>query len=68
MPQQFFEMLDSGGEGCDELVVVASAKIKRPLTPAEADFKLGLKASPPTLPRRKIAAGPCGLIFLPAKV
>ncbi|AGB42642.1 formate dehydrogenase subunit delta [Mesorhizobium sp. CO1-1-7] len=46
MRRQFFEMLDSGGEGFDELVVVASARIKRPITPAEADLKLGLAASP----------------------
>ncbi|KAA3450218.1 formate dehydrogenase [Mesorhizobium sp. SARCC-RB16n] len=46
MRRQFFEMLDSGGEGFDELVVVASARIKRPITPAEADLKLGLEASP----------------------
>ncbi|TGQ87080.1 formate dehydrogenase, partial [Mesorhizobium sp. M1C.F.Ca.ET.204.01.1.1] len=46
MRRQFFEMLDSGGEGFDELVVVASARIKRPITPAEADIKLGLKAFP----------------------
>ncbi|MBZ9739521.1 MULTISPECIES: formate dehydrogenase subunit delta [unclassified Mesorhizobium] len=46
MRRQFFEMLDSGGEGFDELVVVASARIKRPITPAEADRKLGLEASP----------------------
>ncbi|UVK55164.1 formate dehydrogenase subunit delta [Mesorhizobium sp. AR02] len=46
MRRQFFEMLDSGGEGFDELVVVASARIKRPITPAEADIKLGLTPSP----------------------
>ena len=46
MRRQFFEMLDSGGEGFDELVVVASARIKRPITPAEADRKLGIEASP----------------------
>ncbi|MEI9409092.1 formate dehydrogenase subunit delta [Mesorhizobium sp. Cs1299R1N1] len=46
MRRQFFEMLDSGGEGFDELVVVASARIKRPITPAEADLKLGLEAFP----------------------
>ncbi|TGQ65138.1 MAG: formate dehydrogenase [Mesorhizobium sp.] len=46
MRRQFFEMLDAGGEGFDELVVVASARIKRPITPAEADLKLGLEASP----------------------
>ena len=46
MRRQFFEMLDNGGEGFDELVVVASARIKRPITPAEADRKLGVEASP----------------------
>ncbi|MER9330800.1 formate dehydrogenase subunit delta [Mesorhizobium sp. M0152] len=46
MRRQFFEMLDGGGEGFDELVVAASAKVKRPVTPAEADTRLGLEASP----------------------
>lgn len=46
MRRQFFEMLDGGGEGFDELVVAASAKIKRPITPAEADTRLGLEAFP----------------------
>ncbi|TPN68209.1 formate dehydrogenase subunit delta [Mesorhizobium sp. B1-1-1] len=43
MRRQFFEMLDSGGDGFDELVVAASTRIKRPVSPAEADLKLGLK-------------------------
>jgi formate dehydrogenase subunit delta len=46
MRRQFFEMLDSGGEDFDELVVVAAARIKRPITPAEADLKLGIKVPP----------------------
>ncbi|MET2828996.1 formate dehydrogenase subunit delta [Mesorhizobium shangrilense] len=46
MRRQFFEMLDGGGEGFDELVVAASVRIKRPITPAEADRKLGVEASP----------------------
>ncbi|MBZ9966043.1 formate dehydrogenase subunit delta [Mesorhizobium sp. BR1-1-2] len=46
MRRQFFEMLDSGGDGFDELVVAASTRIKRPITPAEADLKLGLKLPP----------------------
>ena len=41
MRRQFFEMLDSGAEGFDELVVAASARIKRPKTPEEADMSLG---------------------------
>ena len=45
MRRQFFELLDSG-EGFDELVVAASARIKRPISPADADLKLGLKPSP----------------------
>ncbi|QKC92606.1 formate dehydrogenase [Mesorhizobium sp. NZP2234] len=48
MRRQFFEMLDSG-EGFDELVVAASARIKRPISPAEADIKLGLNPSPADL-------------------
>ncbi|TPK88341.1 MULTISPECIES: formate dehydrogenase subunit delta [unclassified Mesorhizobium] len=46
MRRQFFEMLDNGAAGFDELVVVAAARIKRPITPAEADLKLGLKVPP----------------------
>ncbi|QKC80369.1 formate dehydrogenase subunit delta [Mesorhizobium sp. NZP2077] len=46
MRRQFFEMLDSGDKSFDELVVIAAARIKRPITPAEADLKLGLNASP----------------------
>ncbi|WP_027052603.1 formate dehydrogenase subunit delta [Mesorhizobium erdmanii] len=46
MRRQFFEMLDNGTDGFDELVVVASARIKRPITPAEADLKLGIKVPP----------------------
>jgi formate dehydrogenase subunit delta len=39
-------MLDAGTENFDDLVIAASARIKRPITPAEADTKLGLKAFP----------------------
>lgn len=46
MRRQFFEMLDAGAADFNELVVAASARIKRPITPAEADIRLGLKASP----------------------
>lgn len=46
MRRQFFEMLDADRENFDDLVIAASAKIKRPITPAEADMKLGLKAFP----------------------
>ncbi len=46
MRQQLFEMLDGGTEHFNELVVAASTRIKRPITPAEADMKLGLKAFP----------------------
>ncbi|WP_027166008.1 formate dehydrogenase subunit delta [Mesorhizobium sp. WSM3224] len=46
MRRQFFEMLDAGTTNFDDLVIAASAKIKRPITPAEADAKLGLKAFP----------------------
>ncbi|MER8753949.1 formate dehydrogenase subunit delta [Mesorhizobium sp. M1050] len=46
MRRQFFEMLDGGAADFNELVVAASARIKRPITPAEADIRLGLKASP----------------------
>ncbi|RUV30228.1 MULTISPECIES: formate dehydrogenase subunit delta [unclassified Mesorhizobium] len=41
MRQQFFEMLDSGTENFDGLVVAASARIKRPKTPEQADVSLG---------------------------
>ena len=46
MRRQLFEMLDGGTENFNELVVAASARIRRPITPAEADLKLGLKAFP----------------------
>ncbi|AZO41063.1 formate dehydrogenase [Mesorhizobium sp. M7D.F.Ca.US.005.01.1.1] len=46
MRRQLFEMLDDGTENFNELVVAASARIRRPITPAEADLKLGLKPSP----------------------
>jgi formate dehydrogenase subunit delta len=46
MRRQLFEMLDDGTGNFDELVVAASASIKRPITPAEADLKLGLKVFP----------------------
>ncbi|MER9307508.1 formate dehydrogenase subunit delta [Mesorhizobium sp. M0293] len=46
MRLQLFQMLDSGTGNFNELVVAASARIRRPITPAEADLKLGLKPSP----------------------
>lgn len=46
MRRQFFEMLDAGTENFDDLVIAASAKIKRPISPAEADTRLGLTAFP----------------------
>ncbi|MCZ8545598.1 formate dehydrogenase subunit delta [Mesorhizobium qingshengii] len=46
MRRQLFEMLEGGTENFNELVVAASARIKRPITPGEADLKLGLKAFP----------------------
>ncbi|WP_136619928.1 MULTISPECIES: formate dehydrogenase subunit delta [Mesorhizobium] len=46
MRRQLFEMLDGGTENFNELVVAASARIRRPITPVEADLKLGLKAFP----------------------
>ena len=41
MRRQFFEMLDSGGEDFDELVIEASARIKRPRTEQQADMSIG---------------------------
>ncbi|MBZ9987587.1 formate dehydrogenase subunit delta [Mesorhizobium sp. BH1-1-5] len=41
MRRQFFEMLDAGTENFDELVVAASARIKRPPMPEQADKDLG---------------------------
>ena len=38
MRRQLFEMLDSGGEGFNELVVAASSKIRRPNAPEGAGF------------------------------
>ena len=34
MRRQFFELIDAGGEGFDELVIEASATIRRPEIPA----------------------------------
>ena len=36
MRRQFFELLDSGDKGFDELVMVAAARIKRPHVPPPA--------------------------------
>ncbi|WP_217571790.1 formate dehydrogenase subunit delta [Mesorhizobium sp. GbtcB19] len=41
MRRQFFEMLDAGTANFDELVIAASAKIKRPPTPEQADKNIG---------------------------
>lgn len=41
MRRQLFEMLDGDGEGYDELVVAAAARIKRPKTPEQADMSIG---------------------------
>lgn len=41
MRRQFFEMLDGDPEDFDDLVIAASAKIKRPLTPEQADKSIG---------------------------
>ena len=41
MRRQLFEMLDAGTENFDELVIAASAKIKRPQTDEQADKTLG---------------------------
>ena len=38
MRRQLFEMLDNGGEGFNELVAAASARIKRPAAPEAAGF------------------------------
>ena len=46
MRRQLFEMLDDGTGNFNELVVAAAARIRRPITPVEADLKLGLKAFP----------------------
>ncbi|TGV92631.1 formate dehydrogenase, partial [Mesorhizobium sp. M2E.F.Ca.ET.154.01.1.1] len=39
--RQLFEMLDGDPEDFDDLVIAASARIKRPLTPEQADKSLG---------------------------
>ncbi|TIM32040.1 MAG: formate dehydrogenase [Mesorhizobium sp.] len=41
MRRQLFEMLDNGGEGFNELVVAASARIKRPAAPEAAGLGPG---------------------------
>jgi formate dehydrogenase subunit delta len=47
MRRQLFEMLDSGGEGFNELVVAASAKIKRPSAPEGPGFGADVQRSAP---------------------
>ncbi|TIW81746.1 MAG: formate dehydrogenase [Mesorhizobium sp.] len=46
MRRQLFELLDGDAEDFDALVIAASARIKRPISPAEADRKLGVTAFP----------------------
>ncbi|TIS56098.1 formate dehydrogenase subunit delta [Mesorhizobium sp.] len=46
MRRQLFEMLDHGGEGFNELVVAAAAKIKPPGAPEEAGFVAGERGAP----------------------
>ncbi|TIT83117.1 MAG: formate dehydrogenase, partial [Mesorhizobium sp.] len=41
MRRQLFEMLDGGTEHFNDLVVAASAKIKRPKTSEQADTSIG---------------------------
>ncbi|WP_296745506.1 formate dehydrogenase subunit delta [Mesorhizobium sp.] len=41
MRRQFFELLDGDSEDLDELVIAASAKIRRPQTSEQADKSLG---------------------------
>ncbi|TIU83777.1 MAG: formate dehydrogenase [Mesorhizobium sp.] len=41
MRRQLFEMLDAGTEHFDDLVIAASAKIKRPPTAEQADKSIG---------------------------
>ncbi|MER8881606.1 formate dehydrogenase subunit delta [Mesorhizobium sp. M0816] len=41
MRRQLFEMLDSGGDGFNELVVAAAPRIKRPGAPEGAGFSAG---------------------------
>ncbi|TIT03073.1 MAG: formate dehydrogenase [Mesorhizobium sp.] len=44
MRRQLFEMLDSGGEGFNELVVAASTGIRRPSAPEGPGFSANGKA------------------------
>ncbi|PLP58419.1 formate dehydrogenase [Mesorhizobium loti] len=41
MRRQLFEMLDGDPKNFDELVIAASARIRRPLTPDQADKNVG---------------------------
>jgi formate dehydrogenase subunit delta len=52
MRRQLFAMLDAGGEGFNELVVAASAKIKRPKTPDQADTSIGYTGRGPAQAQR----------------
>jgi formate dehydrogenase subunit delta len=41
MRRQFFEMIDAGGKGFDELVLAAAPKIRRPNAPEEVGLGAG---------------------------
>ncbi len=47
MRRQLFEMLDGGTEDFNELVVAASARIKRPKAPEQADKNIGYTGPAP---------------------
>ena len=80
MRRQFFEMLDGGSTEFNELVVAASAKIRRPNAPEGPGFSVEVERArpaakarllanpPPRSPPRKNSAKARRLIFSIAKV
>ncbi|MBZ9678171.1 formate dehydrogenase subunit delta [Mesorhizobium sp. ES1-1] len=57
MRQQFFEMLDAGGEGFIEIVVAASAKIRRPNAPEGVGLGAGADVERGAPGGKGVAAG-----------
>lgn len=47
MRRQLFEMLDAGGEGFNEIVVAASAQIRRPNEPEDPAFSAQVERGAP---------------------
>jgi formate dehydrogenase subunit delta len=47
MRRQFFEMMDAGGEGFNEMVVAAAPKVRRPNAPEDPGFSAQVERGAP---------------------